>query len=165
MKRILDATYRDRSIKDRHLEPFSTTGKRLIIYFTQRPLSKIDYDRFGFGYFLERGDSVIVFDLSHRIFPSIFESRTCSNVKATGLRRSTLLFGHMEGNWLKSNNIYEVKEQLGHSTVSVTEGYAKHKRSKISADFPTLTKEIAEVPKTLDLVVDNQLLTTSDPNR
>ena len=55
-------------------------------------------------------------------------------------------------NWLKSNNIYEVKEQLGHSTVSVTEGYAKHKRSKISADFPTLTKQIAEVPKSLELV-------------
>ena len=55
-------------------------------------------------------------------------------------------------NWLKSNNIYEVKEQLGHSSVTVTEGYAKHKRSKISADFPTLTKEIAEVPKSLELV-------------
>ena len=60
-------------------------------------------------------------------------------------------------NWLKSNNIYEVKEQLGHSTVSVTEGYAKHKRSKISADFPTLTKQIAEVPKSLELVEGVQI--------
>ena len=61
-------------------------------------------------------------------------------------------------NWLKSNNIYAVKEQLGHSSVTVTEGYAKHKRSKISADFPTLTKEIAEVPKTLELVEGGHLL-------
>ena len=60
-------------------------------------------------------------------------------------------------NWLKSNNIYEVKEQLGHSSVTVTEGYAKHKRSKISADFPTLTKQIAEVPKSLELVEGVQI--------
>ena len=65
-------------------------------------------------------------------------------------------------NWLKSNNIYEVKEQLGHSTVSVTEGYAKHKRSKISADFPTLTKQIAEVPKSLELVEGGQFLVDNE---
>ena len=67
--------------------------------------------------------------------------------------------------WLKTNNIYMVKEQLGHSSVAVTEGYAKHKRSRIAVDFPSLTKQIAEEPKTLELVKDNQLLTTSDPDR
>ena len=36
-------------------------------------------------------------------------------------------------------------------------GYAKHKRSKISADFPTLTKQIAEVPKSLELVEGVQI--------
>ena len=41
----------------------------------------------------------------------------------------------------------------------------KHKRSRIARDHASLMKEVAEVPKTLDLVVDNQLLTTSDPNR
>jgi hypothetical protein len=35
---------------------------------------------------------------------------------------------------------------------AVTEAYATHKRSKISADFPSLTKQIAEEPKTLELV-------------
>ena len=68
-------------------------------------------------------------------------------------------------NWLKSNNIYEVKEQLGHSTVSVTEGYAKHKRSKISADFPTLTKQIAEVPKSLELVEGVQINVYNEDKR
>ncbi len=67
--------------------------------------------------------------------------------------------------WLKTNNIYMVKEQLGHSSVAVTEGYAEHKRSRIAGDFPSLTKQIAEEPKTLELVKDNQLLTTSDPDR
>jgi len=66
--------------------------------------------------------------------------------------------------WLKSNNIYGVKEQLGHSSVSVTEGYAKHKRSRISGDFPSLTKQIAEEPKSLELVESNHLYATSDPD-
>ena len=62
--------------------------------------------------------------------------------------------------WLRTGNIYNVKEQLGHSSVTVTEGYAEHKRSRISADFPSLTEQIAERPKTLDLVKDNHILTT-----
>ena len=60
--------------------------------------------------------------------------------------------------WLKSNNIYGVKEQLGHSSVAVTEGYAKHKRSRIAGDFPSLTKQIAEEPKSLELVESGHLL-------
>ena len=60
--------------------------------------------------------------------------------------------------WLKSNNIYGVKEQLGHSSVAVTEGYAEHKRSRIAVDFPSLTKQIAEEPKSLELVESGHLL-------
>ena len=67
--------------------------------------------------------------------------------------------------WLKSNNIYGVKEQLGHSSVAVTEGYAEHKRSRIAVDFPSLTKQIAETPKTLDLVEGVQELAYNDPDR
>ena len=67
--------------------------------------------------------------------------------------------------WLRTGNIYTVKEQLGHSSVTVTEGYAEHKRSRISADFPSLTEQIAERPKTLDLVKDGQVLMDSESNR
>ena len=67
--------------------------------------------------------------------------------------------------WLRTSNIYNVKEQLGHSSVTVTEGYAEHKRSRISADFPSLTEQIAERPKTLDLVKDGQVLMDSESNR
>jgi len=67
--------------------------------------------------------------------------------------------------WLKSNNIYGVKEQLGHSSVSVTEGYAKHKRSRIAVDHPSLMKQVAEVPKTLDLVEGVQVQGYNDPQR
>tara|TARA_B100000586_G_scaffold264293_1_gene234533 strand:- start:58 stop:1197 length:1140 start_codon:yes stop_codon:yes gene_type:complete len=64
--------------------------------------------------------------------------------------------------WLKTNNIYMVKEQLGHSSVAVTEGYAEHKRSRIAGDFPSLTKQIAEEPKTLELVEGEHLLVNND---
>ena len=55
-----------------------------------------------------------------------------------------------------------VKEQLGHSSVAVTEGYAEHKRSRIAGDFPSLTKQIAEEPKTLELVEGEHLLVNND---
>ena len=67
--------------------------------------------------------------------------------------------------WLKTNNIYMVKEQLGHSSVAVTEGYAEHKRSRIAGDFPSLTKQIAEEPKSLELVESNHLYATNVPDR
>ena len=55
-----------------------------------------------------------------------------------------------------------MKEQLGHSSVAVTEGYAEHKRSRIAGDFPSLTKQIAEVPKSLELVENVQDLMYND---
>ena len=61
--------------------------------------------------------------------------------------------------WLRTGNIYAVKEQLAHSTVAVTEQYMQHKRSKISADHPSFTKQVAEVPKSMDLIDNEQLLT------
>tara|TARA_B100001540_G_C15706844_1_gene596586 strand:+ start:880 stop:1152 length:273 start_codon:yes stop_codon:yes gene_type:complete len=63
---------------------------------------------------------------------------------------------------LKTNNIYLVKEELAHSSVTVTEGYTVHKRSKISADFPSLTKQIAEAPKRVELVEGEHLLVNKE---
>jgi len=59
---------------------------------------------------------------------------------------------------LKTNNIYLVKEELAHSSVTVTEGYTKHKRSRLSADFPDLMEKIEEAQKTPKLVEDGHLL-------
>ena len=67
--------------------------------------------------------------------------------------------------WLRTNNIYMVKEQLGHSSVAVSEGYMKHKRSRIAVDHPSLMKQVAEVPKTLDLVEGVQVQGYNDPQR
>ena len=60
--------------------------------------------------------------------------------------------------YLRTNNIYMVKEQLGHSSVAVSEGYMKHKRSRIAVDHPSLMKQVAEVPKSLELVEGGHLL-------
>ena len=67
--------------------------------------------------------------------------------------------------YLRTNNIYMVKEQLGHSSVTVSEGYMKHKRSRIAVDHPSLMKQVAEVPKTLDLVEGVQVRGYNDPQR
>jgi len=50
-----------------------------------------------------------------------------------------------------NQNIVFSRFTLKSTTVAVTEGYAEHKRSRIAVDFPSLTKQIAEMPKTLDL--------------
>ena len=67
--------------------------------------------------------------------------------------------------YLRTNNIYMVKEQLGHSSVTVSEGYMKHKRSRIAADHPSLMKQIAETPKTLELVEGEHLLVNNEDER
>ena len=67
--------------------------------------------------------------------------------------------------WLKTNNIYMVKKQLGHSSIAVTEGYEEHKRSRIARDHKSLMKGVAEVPKTLDLVEGVQVSVYNDPKR
>ena len=66
---------------------------------------------------------------------------------------------------LKTNNIYIVKEELAHSSVTVTEGYTKHKRSRLSADFPDLMEQIEKAQKTVDLVENNPLLATPEYKR
>ena len=63
---------------------------------------------------------------------------------------------------LRTNDINLVKEELGHSSVVVTEGYTVHKRSKVSADFPSLTKQIAEAPKRVELVEGEHLLVNKE---
>jgi integrase len=67
--------------------------------------------------------------------------------------------------WLRTNNIYMVKKQLGHSSIAVTEGYEEHKRSRIARDHKSLMKGVAEVPKTLDLVEGVQVSVYNDPKR
>ena len=58
-----------------------------------------------------------------------------------------------------------VKKQLGHSSIAVTEGYEEHKRSRIARDHKSLMKEVAEVPKSLDLAEGVQLEAYNGPKR
>ena len=63
---------------------------------------------------------------------------------------------------LRTNDINLVKEELGHSSVVVTEGYTKHKRSRLSADFPSLMEEIEKAQKTPKLVEGGHLLAVTE---
>jgi len=53
---------------------------------------------------------------------------------------------------ITTGNVYKVKEQMGHSSIAVTEMYAKIKARKLKADFPSLVSHIPEVPKRLNFI-------------
>lgn len=53
---------------------------------------------------------------------------------------------------ITTGNVYKVKEQMGHSSITVTEMYAKIKARKLKADFPSLVSHIPEVPKRLNFI-------------
>ena len=61
---------------------------------------------------------------------------------------------------ITTGNVYKVKEQMGHSSITVTEMYAKIKPHKLKADFPSLVSHIPEVPKRLNFIKRNPLLGT-----
>ena len=50
--------------------------------------------------------------------------------------------------YLETGNIYLVKNELGHSSVMVTEDYAEFKQSRLESDFPTLARNIEKNRKT-----------------
>ena len=78
-----------------------------------------------------------------------FAIRECGIHDSQHLHNTRHTFAVRE--WLRTGNIYNVKEQLGHSSVTVTEGYTVHKRSKISDDHPSLKGKVQDQPKKLDL--------------
>ena len=67
--------------------------------------------------------------------------------------------------YLQTGNIYGVKNELGHSSVAVTEIYAEFKQSRLESDFPTLKEHLSKSRKfakedTLLEDTDMPLLTT-----
>ena len=49
--------------------------------------------------------------------------------------------------YLETNDIYSVKSELGHSSVTVTEMYTEFKRSRLKLDFPSLNKKVSKSRK------------------
>ncbi len=49
--------------------------------------------------------------------------------------------------YLQTGNIYGVKNELGHSSVAVTEIYAEFKQSRLESDFPTLKEHLSKSRK------------------
>tara|TARA_Y100000031_G_scaffold24860_1_gene26687 strand:+ start:24 stop:1157 length:1134 start_codon:yes stop_codon:yes gene_type:complete len=46
--------------------------------------------------------------------------------------------------YLETNDIYSVKSELGHSSVTVTEMYTEFKQSRLKSDFPSLNKKVSK---------------------
>ena len=49
--------------------------------------------------------------------------------------------------YLQTGDIYGVKNELGHSSVTVTEKYAEFKQSRLESDFPTLKEHLSKSRK------------------
>ena len=65
----------------------------------------------------------------------------------------SFVFAQEQGNtfavrmYLLTNDIYRVKQLMGHSSVTTTEKYAKFNRRRLASDFPSLMPFIEEVVK------------------
>ena len=63
--------------------------------------------------------------------------------------------------YLQTGNIYGVKNELGHSSVTVTEKYAEFKQSRLESDFPSLANSIRKSRKST--LMDTNLMDTNTP--
>ena len=61
-------------------------------------------------------------------------------------------------NWITSNDIYEVKNQLGHTSVKTTEKYAQFNLDRLAQDFPSAYKVRLEVEKVRKNAVKSTLI-------
>ena len=62
--------------------------------------------------------------------------------------------------WITSNDIYEVKNKLGHTSVKTTERYAQFNLDRLAQDFPSAYQIRLEVEKVRKNGVSTQLIST-----
>jgi len=62
--------------------------------------------------------------------------------------------------WIVSNDIYEVKNLLGHTSIKTTEKYAQFNMDRLSQDFPSAYQVRLEVEKVRKSVIDTPLCDT-----
>ena len=62
--------------------------------------------------------------------------------------------------WITTNDIYEVKNKLGHTSVKTTEKYAQFNLDRLAQDFPTAYKVRLEVEKVRENSINTQLINT-----
>ena len=62
--------------------------------------------------------------------------------------------------WITSNDIYEVRNQLGHTSVKTTEKYAQFNMDRLAQDFPSAYQVRLEVEKVRKNAVSTQVIST-----
>ena len=62
--------------------------------------------------------------------------------------------------WITSNDIYEVKNHLGHTSVKTTEKYAQFNMDRLAQDFPSAYQVRLEVEKVRKNAISTPLIST-----
>ena len=62
--------------------------------------------------------------------------------------------------WIISNDIYEVKNKLGHTSVKTTERYAQFNLDRLAQDFPSAYQVRLQVEKVRNNAISTQLIST-----
>ena len=63
--------------------------------------------------------------------------------------------------WITTNDIYEVKNKLGHTSVKTTEKYAQFNLDRLAQDFPSAYKIRLEVEKVRENAISTTLISTT----
>ena len=85
-------------------------------------------------------------DYYSKVFKKVVKALGKPHLKFHNLRDTFAVMRYLE-----TRDIYQVSKELGHSTVKVTEKYARMSIRKIEQDFPTLAKNYTgrNIPKSV----------------
>ena len=86
--------------------------------------------------------------------------KACSRVGLKGFNLHNLRDTYAVMHWITSNDIYEVKNRLGHTSVKTTEKYAQFNIDRLAQDFPSAYQIRLEVEKVRENAVNTQLINT-----
>tara|TARA_B110000438_G_C15735168_1_gene616002 strand:+ start:122 stop:1261 length:1140 start_codon:yes stop_codon:yes gene_type:complete len=86
--------------------------------------------------------------------------RACEEISCDSDTLHCLRHTYAVTQWITSNDIYEVKNLLGHTSVTTTERYARFNLDRLAQDFPSAYKIRLEVEKVRKNGISTQLIST-----
>ena len=86
--------------------------------------------------------------------------KACKMINIEGYNLHCLRHTFAVTQWIVSNDIYEVKNKLGHTSVKTTEKYAQFNLDKLAQDFPSAYQVRLEVEKVRENAISTPLIST-----
>jgi integrase len=86
--------------------------------------------------------------------------KACKRVGLKGYTLHCLRHTFAVSQWIVSNDIYEVKNLLGHTSVKTTERYARFNLDRLAQDFPSAYQVRLEVEKVRKNGISTQMIST-----